>query len=181
MEGEAVLAGLFLSCAGEALKADRLKITSCGWQQDMVEKEKVDSSEQWQISSDSDSFDDPLIDCIEIIAKIHDRPISRTVLRAGLPLVNNRLTIELVSRATRRAGMASRILKRSLADFRGYELPAIIILNGHRACVAVEAHPEEGTLRVIWPESQGSQVISIEELASIYSGYTIFHQTQVPY
>ena len=140
----------------------------------MVEKEKPDSSGQWQIINDSDSFDDPLIDCIEIIAKIHDRPISRTVLRAGLPLVNNRLTVELVSRATRRAGMASRILKRSLADFRTYELPAIIILNGHRACVAVEAHPEEGTLRVIWPESQGSQVISIEELASLYSGYTIF-------
>ncbi|KAB2889644.1 MAG: type I secretion system permease/ATPase [Desulfobulbaceae bacterium] len=140
----------------------------------MVEQVKVGNAGQWQISDDSDSFDDPLIDCIEIIARIHDRPISRTVLRAGLPLVNNRLTIELVSRATRRAGMASRILKRPLAEFRGYELPAIIILEGHRACVAVEAHPEEGTMRVIWPESQGSQVISIDELTSIYSGYTIF-------
>jgi len=140
----------------------------------MAEQVRTENPEQWQIINDSDSFDDPLIDCIEIIAKMHDRPVSRTVLRAGLPLVNNRLTIELVSRAARRAGLASRILKRELAAFRGHELPAILILNGHRACVAVEAHPEEGTLTVIWPESQGSQVISIKELASLYSGFTIF-------
>ena len=105
---------------------------------------------------------------------MHDRPISRTVLRAGLPLVQNRLTVELVSRAARRSGLTSRILKRPLKKFNTQELPAIVLLTGHRACVAVEAHPKDGSLEVIWPESQGVQTVSRSELEGAYTGYAIF-------
>ena len=140
----------------------------------MADQQKSGHVEQWEIVNDSDNFDDPLIDCIQIIAKMHGRPVSRTVLRAGLPLVNNRLTVELVPRAARRAKLASRLLRRPLSQFRGYEVPAILLLEGHRACIVVEANPEEGTLKIIWPESQGSEIIAIAELNTIYSGYSIF-------
>lgn len=140
----------------------------------MTEQEKSNNPEEWHIMDDSDSHDDPLLDCLEILARMHDRPISRTVLRAGLPLVHNRLTVELVSRAARRAGLSSRILKRSLDEFNTHELPAILLLENRRACVAIKADSSDGTLEVIWPESQGSQIVSCQELAGTYTGYSIF-------
>lgn len=140
----------------------------------MTEQAQPQNPEEWHVLRDSDCHDDPLLDCLEILAKIHNRPISRTVLRAGLPLVQNRLTVELISRAARRAGLASRILKRPLSALNTYELPAILLLNNRRACIAVKTDPENGTVEVIWPESQGTQIISCEELNDAYTGYAIF-------
>lgn len=140
----------------------------------MTEQKKTTQPEEWHIISDSDSHDDPLLDCLGILAKMYDRPASRTVLRAGLPLVQNRLTVELLSRAARRIGLASRILKRPLDKFNTHELPAILLLKNRRACIAVKANPEDDTLEVIWPESQGSNIVSCKELTNEYSGYAIF-------
>lgn len=140
----------------------------------MTEQEINRPQEVWGIASDSDTQDDPLLDCLEILAKIHDRPISRTVLRAGLPLVHNRLTVELVARAARRAGLASRVLKRPLEKINTLELPAILLLDGRRACVAVAVDHEKASLEIIWPESQGSEAIALGEIQARYSGYAIF-------
>ena len=130
--------------------------------------------EQWDIVDDNDNRDDPLLDCLVILAKLHDRPISRTVMSAGLPLVKNRLTVQLVSRAARKAGLASRVLKRPLSHIHTHHLPAILLLKDRRACVAVEADHEGGSLQVIWPESEGTARIAIEALEKEYSGYAIF-------
>lgn len=140
----------------------------------MTTHEKPATPEQWGIINDSDNQDDPLLDCLEVLAKIHNRPISRTVLRAGLPLVQNRLTVELVARAARRAGLASRILKRPLTDINTLELPAILLLDNRRACVAVDINHQTETLEVIWPESQGAKQISFKDLKLRYTGYAIF-------
>lgn len=140
----------------------------------MTESEKTNKPEEWHILNDSDSHDDPLLDCLVILAKMHERPISKTILRAGLPLVKDKLTVELVSRSARRAGLSSRILKRPLNEFNTYELPAILLLENRRACIAVKAFHGDGTLEVIWPESQGTQIISCDKLSSAYTGYAIF-------
>lgn len=140
----------------------------------MKDQEITSQPEEWQILEDSDSHDDPLLDCLDIIAKRYDRPVSRTVLRAGLPLVQNRLTVELVSRAARRAGLSSRLLKRPLAEFNTHELPAILLLKNQRACIAVKANPEDDTLEVVWPESQGTVIVDCQQLARDYTGYAIF-------
>lgn len=140
----------------------------------MTTHEKPATPEQWGIINDSDNQDDPLLDCLEVLAKIHNRPISRTVLRAGLPLVQNRLTVELVARAARRAGLSSRILKRPLTDINTLELPAILLLDNRRACVAVDINHQTETLEVIWPESQGAKQISFKDLKLRYTGYAIF-------
>jgi ATP-binding cassette subfamily C protein LapB len=140
----------------------------------MTELAETINPEQWHILNDSDTQDDPLLDCLEILAKIHDRPIARTVLRSGLPLVKNRLTVELVARAARRAGLASRILRRPLEEIHALELPAILLLDNRRACVAVDSDPRRQKLSVIWPESQGNKEVSHNDLKSIYTGYAIF-------
>jgi ATP-binding cassette, subfamily C, bacterial LapB len=104
----------------------------------------------------------------------YERPTSRVVLRAGLPLVDNRLTVQLVARAARRAGLTTRILKRSLASLRNIELPAILLLDDRRACIIQQIDRTTGKASIIWPESSGCSTIPLEDISKEYSGYTIF-------
>ncbi len=50
--------------------------------------------------------DDPLLDSLMAICMLHGSPASRVSLTAGLPLVNNRLTLAIFSRAAARANLA---------------------------------------------------------------------------
>ncbi|MFH1215067.1 MAG: type I secretion system permease/ATPase [Pseudomonadota bacterium] len=130
---------------------------------------------KWHLHEDTDNHDDPLLDCLMLLVRLYGRTASRTGLKAGLPLVDNRLTVELFPRAATRAGLSSRILKRSLKKISNLELPAILLLNDGRACVVVEADSGQGTLKILLPESgMGEQDIAGDELAQMYSGYAIF-------
>lgn len=140
----------------------------------MTNNDSSPATGQWHIADDSDSFDDPLLDCLALLSSFYERPTSRVVLRSGLPLVDNRLTVELVARAARRAGLTARILKRSLASLKNIELPAILLLNDRRACIVQQIDHSAGEASIIWPESSGSSTISLEELSTEYAGYTIF-------
>lgn len=140
-------------------------------------KTKITSkkAESWAISGDSDVIDDPLTDCLVILAKLHGRSISRTSLRAGLPLVNNRLTVKLSARAAQRAGLSSRVLERPLAKLTNLELPAILLLKDSRAVVLVHINTRTGIATILLPESgTGRETISLVELTELYIGYVIF-------
>lgn len=50
------------------------------------EASEIHPEPSWKISSVSDTLDDPIADCLVILSKIYGQPISRTALRAGLPL-----------------------------------------------------------------------------------------------
>jgi ATP-binding cassette subfamily C protein LapB len=135
--------------------------------------------ETWKLKNDSDVIDDPLTDCLVILAKIHGRPISRTALRAGLPLVNNRLTVNLSARAAARAGLASRVLEKSLAEMSNLELPSILLLHGNRSVVLHKIHPEEQTVTILLPEAgMGQETVPLAEISSRYTGFTIFAQPE---
>ena len=92
----------------------------------------------WNLGEDTDRQDDPLLDCLITLTKLHGRSATRTGLSAGLPLVQNRLTVELFSRAADRADLASRIVKRFLHKIANLQLPAVLLLNDREACVLVE-------------------------------------------
>lgn len=131
--------------------------------------------QEWDLTRDSDVIDDPLTDCLVIVAKIHDRPISRTTLRAGLPLENNKLTVPLFSRAAQRVQLSSRVLKRSLKDMSNLELPSILLLENSKALVLVAIDPGQEQATVIVPESgAGQQLVSLAELDKVFSGFSIF-------
>lgn len=131
--------------------------------------------QDWKLTRDSDVIDDPLTDCLVIVAKIHDRPISRTTLRAGLPLENNRLSVSLFARAAQRANLSSRVLKRSLGEMSNLELPSILLLENSKALVLIGIDQHRGEATVIVPESGGGQqVVDIRTLEQSFSGYSIF-------
>lgn len=131
--------------------------------------------ENQRLSQDSDVFDDPLTDCLVIVAKLHGRPVSRTTLRAGLPLVENRLTVKLAGRAAQRAGLVSRTLRRPLAKFANLELPCILLLKEMKAAVLLSIDSTKKFATLLLPESSGGQTtVPLEELAGQYVGYAIF-------
>lgn len=133
------------------------------------------TAENWRLSQDSDVIDDPLTDCLVLVARLHGRAVSRTTLRAGLPLEGNRLSVRLAGRAAQRAGLTSRTLRRSLKSFTNLELPCILLLHDRRAAVLVAIDHEAGSAQLLLPEADGGRTdISLEELKRLYVGYAIF-------
>lgn len=141
----------------------------------MSETDAQASTKDWNPGEDADTYDDPLLDCLIQLTKLHGRPASRTALSAGLPLVNNRLTIELFSRAAGRADMSSRVLKKPLDRMFQLQLPLVLILHERQACVLVEKEAKSNNLKILLPETgMGEKVVSREELEKLYTGYAIF-------
>lgn len=129
----------------------------------------------WELGANRDLNDDPLLDCLMQLAKLHGRPATRTGLVAGLPLVQNRLTVELFTRAASRAGLAARVVKKPIAGISHLQLPAVMLLNDRSACVLAEIAPEGDKYRLLIPESgMGQKVVTREALEQIYTGYAIF-------
>ncbi|MCG6931132.1 MAG: type I secretion system permease/ATPase [Desulfofustis sp.] len=129
----------------------------------------------WKIKNVSDTVDDPIADCLVMLSRIYGQPISRTALRAGLPLENNRLSIHLTARAAARAGLSSRVLSRTIKQTSTLELPCILLLNPDKACVLTDIDFDDQTLTILLPETgMGKETVPIETIEQIYSGYAIF-------
>ncbi len=98
----------------------------------------VNKQAQWEAEDSHRSFDDPLLGCLTILSKLLNKPHSPESLTAGLPLVDNRLTPRLFSRAAERAGLSSKVVKRPLSKISNLVLPVVLILEGSNACILLE-------------------------------------------
>ena len=131
------------------------------------------NNEQWGAENSQYTLDDPLLSCLTILSKLLHKPHSAESLTAGLPLVDNKLTPKLFSRAAERAGLSSKIVKRPLRKISNLVLPAVLILNNSNACLVLELKKDTAT--VIFPESgEGESEISLEMLQEQYAGFAIF-------
>lgn len=110
-----------------------------------------------------------------LLTKLHGRTASRAGLTAGLPLVNNRLTVELFSRSAERAGLSSRVVKKPLARITQLQLPAVVLLHNRESCILSELSADGDKFKVLLPESgTGQKILSLESLEKLYTGYVIF-------
>lgn len=127
------------------------------------------------IESDStETFTDPLLDCLVILTQLNHNPFSPDALRAGLPLVNHRLTPNLFVRAAERAGFTARILKRPLARITNLVLPVVLILKNNQACILNKIN-DDYTADIILSDSGGGIIKKpLTEIIESYSGYAIF-------
>lgn len=95
------------------------------------------------------------------------------MLTANLPLVNNKLTLELFSVASKRAKLESQSHKIALDEINEATLPAVIILKNDKVALLVERN--EGFGRILLMETgSGLNSIKLEELDKQYSGTAIF-------
>jgi len=118
------------------------------------------------------TLDDPLLACLVELTRIHGHPWSAQQLSAGLPLQDNRLTLSLLPRAADRAHMTARLVKRKLNNLPQSLLPAMLILEGGRACLLLEARHDSYLIQ--YPEVPSPVEISAAELNKQYTGMVYF-------
>ena len=141
----------------------------------MIETDIPHKTEDWRRTLDPETVDDPLTDCLMQLGRLYNLPVSRTGLRAGLPLVDNRLTVELFSRAADRAGLVSRLLKRPLEKMSGLELPAVLLLKEGQACLLATIDHDGQRATVLLPETGlGETDLDLAAIEQRYSGFALF-------
>jgi len=121
--------------------------------------------------------DDPLLDCLVEITRMHGTPYTAQALSNGLPLENNRLTPSLLERAAARAKFSSRILRRTLQGIPTGLLPAIVLLHDRRAAILLEER-EDGSFLLQFPEVSSPVEMTAAELQAVYTGYLCFVRPQ---
>ncbi|NQZ52993.1 MAG: type I secretion system permease/ATPase [Piscirickettsiaceae bacterium] len=132
-----------------------------------------DEKKQWDTADSYNTVDDVLLGCLTILTKILKKPHSAESLIAGLPLVDNKLTPKLFSRAAERAGLSSKVVERPLRKISNLVLPAVLLLENSTACVVLEF--KRKTARIIFPETgEGETEVSLKDLKAQYSGFAIF-------
>ena len=124
---------------------------------------------------------DPLLECVVIFAKLHNRPISIEALIAGLPVEPGTDGPELFSidspkglfsRVAIRAGFASRLIHRDLNKLSRLLLPCILVLKNGNACILEEIDRPNRRAKVIFPEvGDGEEWLGLERLSEEYLGY----------
>ncbi|MCE1114371.1 MULTISPECIES: type I secretion system permease/ATPase [Pseudomonas] len=118
--------------------------------------------------------DDPLLDGLLILCKLHGCPASRASLCSGLPLAEQRLGLALLPRAAARAGLQARVLPRELGAISALNLPVLLILNDGRSAV-LQRWGENGRALLLPCEAEGGeQWVEREALAEAYSGQALF-------
>ncbi|MDO9624894.1 MAG: type I secretion system permease/ATPase [Pseudomonas sp.] len=136
----------------------------------------VDLSQAPPRSDPRDRYDDPLLDSLLSLCSLHQKSVSRAMLTAGLPLPEQRLSVELLPRAAARAGLQGRWLRRALDKIPALAMPALLLLREGRSAVLL-GWDEQGRARIMPSESEGGEVlVSARVLAEDYSGQVFFAQ-----
>ncbi|WP_278928964.1 type I secretion system permease/ATPase [Pseudomonas qingdaonensis] len=120
------------------------------------------------------SFDDPLLDGLLILCKLHGAAVSRSSLCAGLPLAEQRMSLDLLPRAAARAGLQARVLRRELGSISALNLPVLLLLADGRSAVLRRWGENDQALILPSEAEGGEQWVSRQELADVYSGQALF-------
>ncbi|HEY5789473.1 MAG TPA: type I secretion system permease/ATPase [Gammaproteobacteria bacterium] len=138
----------------------------------MSQAEAIKATAEVSPGAGSTPREDPLLDALVVVARLLSRPVSTETLRAGLPLVDHRLSVELFPRAARRAGLSAKLVRRGLDQLPDLLLPAVLLLDDGRTCVLTARDEAAGSFTVIWPETEtGQATLERAELERVYRGY----------
>ena len=117
---------------------------------------------------------DPLLECLLVAARHHERPCTQDALVAGLPLEDHLLTPSLFARAASRAGLTSKIVQRPLAELDDSFLPVVLLLNERKACLLMSWNAARDKALVVMPElGEAAMEMPREVLMARYSGVAI--------
>jgi ATP-binding cassette subfamily C protein LapB len=94
---------------------------------------------------------DPLADALLFLAAHHGRALSREALLAGLPILDDRLSVALFTRAAQRAGLEVEPVKRSLSEIPSLVLPTVLIMRDGTTRILVENAEDPRAAKVIDP------------------------------
>lgn len=144
-------------------------------------RRKVPSIDAPDIFGDADPEsirDDPLLACLAYVAQTFGQPFSRNMAVAGLPLRNERLTVDLVPRAAERLGLNARLVRRNAAHVPAMVAPYIVLFANGDACVVTEIRADSRRARVVFPAvSASTRSIPLRQLERDGSGFLLYVTT----
>ena len=117
--------------------------------------------------------DDVLLACLVLVARHHGLAATQQSLSAGLPIAEQGLTPGLLRRASRRAGLNSRLKKIALDDIPDTVCPAILLLEEGDACVYL-GRSKSGRAEVVYPRLvEGSVEEDFADLKARMTGHAL--------
>lgn len=152
--------------------------------------------DSWPLQADRMAIQDPLVDCLCLMAGHYGRRTSPASLTSGLPLPPTGITPSLFVRAAERADLQATLVERSLESLAiAPNLPCVLSLEQGQACILWEIEPagkrkgsakksvkeQEAELdprtkfRVQFAETKDEKsYLTLEELKKLYTGYSFF-------
>ncbi len=121
-----------------------------------------------------------LLECLLLLARAHGRTLTADAALAGLPVEGNTLPPSLFERAAQRAGLSARIVRQPWRTLNPQLLPAVLLLEGDRACLLAAVDVAAGVAKVVYPELGEAQVeVGFDELDARYAGRAIYVRPRV--
>ena len=127
---------------------------------------------------------DPLLQCLVIITKLNNKPFTAESLIEGLPTQKGEAAPELFSlekpksgfsRAAKRAGFSSKLVKREIREISTLVLPCILMLKDNKACILDEFDVGKQHAKIILPDYEEGEIwVDITELHEEYLGHTFY-------
>ncbi len=124
---------------------------------------------------------DSLLECLVIFTKLYHKPFSAEALTAGLPIEPGKESPELFSinnakglfsRAAKKAGLKSSLIKRPLRQISPLQLPMILLLSNQGACILESFNKDKTKAKIIMPaEDPIADWVDIDILEDEYIGY----------
>lgn len=133
----------------------------------------------WQAETARRAIEDPLLECLAILARDNGRRTSVSAMMTGLPPSKEGFASPaLFERAAERLSFSSRIVRRPLKEIANSpSLPCIVVLKGHHACI-LKSFSDAG-LELVFPETPGSATfMPFDALDKKYDGYAYFVRGQ---
>src|SRR5665213_378533 len=124
-----------------------------------------------------EAANDPLLAALAILAGLLERPISAEALRAGLPVLDEQLSPELIVRAASRAGLQAEWRRQKLTAIAPGNLPCLLLLEQGGACVLSSL--DRGEAAILLPGTNGEAVrLPLAELEPFYAGHVLFARAE---
>jgi len=136
---------------------------------------QTSADSNWPLEAERLSLDDPLLECLAILAGTYGRRTTAAALSAGLPVHGEEMASPAAFvRAADRVGMTARMVRRPLKDLAtSPNLPCIVVLKNNQACI-LSGRGKKGVL-LLFPETPDvTTEISLADLQMRYGGYAFF-------
>ncbi len=131
----------------------------------------------WPLEAERMSLDDPLMECLAIVAASYGRRTTAVALSSGLPIHGSEMASPAAFvRAADRINMTARMVRRPLELLlQSPNLPCILVLKNNHACILRAPGKQAGTVELVYPETPDAPVtVPLNSVLPLYNGYAFF-------
>ncbi len=122
-----------------------------------------------------ESGEDSLLMCLRYVAVSLGRPYSRDGVLNGLPLQQDKLSVDLFTRAAERLGLRAKLVERRISTVPAMLAPFVVLTKSEGAVVVVGKSTSDNTVQIVVPAvSDDPKTVPISELEAEAGGYLFY-------